>query len=60
MQRERGGGRGEEGERRKDERNLVFALEGFSFKGFISLLTMLIYRHLHQHPTRSTDPLANF
>lgn len=54
----KGGGRKREW--RKDERNLVFALRGFPFKGFISLLTMLIYHHLYQHPVCSTDPLANF
>lgn len=54
--------RGEQGKERKtkDKKNLFFALKGFSFKGFMSLLTMLIYWHLLQHPTYSIETLANF
>lgn len=51
--------RGEQGKER-DEKNLFFALKGFSFKGFMSLLTMLICWHLLQHPTYSIETLANF
>lgn len=53
--------RGEEGREREEKmKKNFFALKGFSFKGFMSLLTMLIYWHLLQHPTYSIETLANF
>lgn len=48
--------RGEQGREREEKmKKIFFALKGFSFKGFMSLLTMLIYWHLLQHPTYSIE-----